>query len=87
MDQWIKDHEFTIPFVSYFLVGLELGVVNYIHHLFVTCQLIGNTKPLKVCDSAWNRAGERGSVSSGSWLEVVEGSCEHDDERSISGCC
>ena len=49
MDQWIKDRDFIMPFVSYFLVASELGVVDYIHHHFDTCQLIGNTKPLKVC--------------------------------------
>jgi hypothetical protein len=86
MDQWIKDRDFIIPFVSYFLVASELGVVDYIHHHFVTCQLIGNTKSLKVCDGARNRAGERGSGSSGSWWDVVEGCCEHDDKRSIQGC-
>jgi len=36
-----------------------------------------------VCDGAGNRTGERGSGSSGSWREVVEGPCEHDVERSI----
>ena len=47
MDQWIKDRDFITPFVSYFLVASQLGVVDCIRHLFVTCQLIGNTKPLK----------------------------------------
>jgi len=63
MDQWIKDHDFIIPFVSYFLVASELGVVDCIRHLFVTSQLIGNTKPLDVCDGARNRSGERDSGS------------------------
>ena len=82
-DEIQKDHDFIIPFVSYFIVASELGVVDSIHHHFVTCQLIGNAKPLKVCDGARNRTGERGSGSSGSWREVGDGSCEHGVERSI----
>jgi hypothetical protein len=66
MDQWIKDHDFIIPFVSYFLVASELGVLDYTHHHFATCQLIGNTKLFKVCDGARNRTGEGESCSSGS---------------------